>query len=244
MNHTILLPKKIEVLIVSAGGVGTTFLMKEIGKYKHINNFSNKDGFKHITIPPISFNKHLKVIYVFGSPTEACMSLFRRNFHHTQSYKMQQYLPEEDKVEMDTTLEEYAARKKDAFFFERHFEHWSDKYMVYPTLFVKYETLFEHLEEIADFLELPQQFAQDFPVKKERQSRLSDLPNATLGNLNKIYGNFQTNLDKLPPIFIKKGADLNSFRVFWAKPYYLGLEKLFWKKMPLLRQIRNRFLEK
>jgi hypothetical protein len=244
MNHTILLHKKVEVLIVSAGGVGTTFLMKEIGKYKTINNFSNADGFKHLPIPPISFKKNIKVIYVFGNPIEACMSLFRRQFHHTQSYKMQQYLPKQYNVAIETSIEEYAAAGKDGFFFRRHFEHWNDTYVVYPTLFLKYETLFENLGDIADFLELPESFEAEFPKKKERVSQLSNLQKNTLESLNAMYGDLERELSQLPDVFIKKGKDLKGFQSLVAKPYFLGLNKLLWKKMPLLRKVKNQLLPK
>lgn len=240
MKHTILLEKEVEVLIVSAGGVGTTFLLKAIGQYKTTNHVSNEDGFKHITIPPITRNRNLKVIYVFGNPITATMSLFRRNFHHTQSYKMQQYLPQGYRVEMETSLEEYAAKGEDGFYFRRHFDNWSEQYLVYPTLFLRYETLFEHIAEIANFLELPKSFVSDFPAKKTRNSQVENLEKTTLNNLQKMYGSLQVDFDKLPDSLVKEGRDLKSYSVLAARPYYIGVKKLFWKKMPFLRRVKNR----
>jgi len=240
MKHTILLEKEVDVLIVSAGGVGTTFLLKAIGQYKKTNHVSNDDGFKHITIPPITSNRNLKVIYVFGNPITATMSLFRRNFHHTQSYKMQQYLPKGYRVKMETSLEEYAAKGEDGFYFWRHFNNWWAQYLVYPTLFLRYETLFEHVNQIANFLELPESFVNDFPAKKIRNSQVGNLDKATLNNLEKIYGGLQADFDRLPDFFIKEGIDLKSYSVLLARPYYIGVKKLFWKKMPFLRRLKNR----
>lgn len=239
MNHTILLEKEVEVLIVSAGGVGTTFLLKAVGKYKKTNHISNEDGFKHLTIPPITKNSNLKVIYVFGNPITATMSLFRRDFHHTQSYKMQQYLPKGYRVAQETNLEEYAAKGVDGFYFRRHFENWTERYLVYPTLFLRYETLFDNIEEIAHFLELPRAFVTNFPAKKERNSQIENLNKVTLNNLQKLYGDLQADFDKLPDFFIKKGDALKSYTVLLDTPYYKGAKKLFWKKMPFLRQVRN-----
>lgn len=244
MNHTILLEKEIEVLIVSAGGVGTTFLLKAIGKHKTTNHISNFDGFKHITIPPITRNRNLKVIYVFGNPITATMSLFRRNFHHTQSYKMQQYLPQGYRVAMETSLEGYAKKGVDGFYFRRHFDNWAERYLVYPTLFLKYETLFDNVDEIATFLNLPQKFIADFPAKKTRNSQVDNLDKTTLTDLKKMYGRLETNFEELPDFFVKDGKALKSFSVLFDVPYYIGAKKLFWKKMPFLRRVRNRILGK
>lgn len=242
MNHTILLKKEVEVLIVSAGGVGTTFLLKAIGKYKTTNHISNFDGFKHITIPPITRNRNLKVIYVFGNPITATMSLFRRNFHHTQSYKMQQYLPQGYRVAMETSLADYAKSGVDGFYFQRHFDNWVERYLVYPTLFLKYETLFENVEEIRDFLNLPQEFVTNFPAKKMRNSQVDNLDKTTLVDLKKMYGPLEAEFEKLPDFFVKEGKVLKPFSVLLDAPYYIGAKKLFWKKMPFLRRVRNRIL--
>lgn len=91
MRKTIFLKKNIEVLIVSSGGVGTTFLMEEIKRYKTTNDPDNKDGYKHLPIPPISQNPNLKVVYLFGDPVLACISLFRRKYQYAQSKSVEIY---------------------------------------------------------------------------------------------------------------------------------------------------------
>ena len=239
MNHTVFLNKDIEVLVVSAGGVGTTFLMQEIGKYKNVNDASNRDGFKHLPIPPVSFNPGLRVIYVFGNPITACMSLFRRNYQETQSYQMQQYYPKNYQVKKSSSLAEYAEKGQDGFHFQRHFDNWSKHFLVYPTLFLRYETLFEHLEDIVRFLELPNAFITNFPEKAERLSQVTDLDHKTLEKLENLYGNLSNLFLELPSVFIKKGKDLKGFSVFFSTPYYRGLNKFLWKKMPFLRRLKN-----
>ena len=48
------LNSEIEVLIVSAGGVGTSFLAEAISKFKNTNQFEDEDGYKHLPFPPLS----------------------------------------------------------------------------------------------------------------------------------------------------------------------------------------------
>lgn len=241
MNQTIILNKKIEVLIVSAGGVGTTFLMKAIQQFKTTNCPDNSDGFKHLPIPPLSQNANLKVVYIFGSPIMACLSLFRRNYQVIQSIKAQQYLQKDFTISEGMTLEEYAKNGQDGHYFERHLQNWQEQYRLYPTLFLRYETLFENVEILADFLELPPEFVATFPAKKARKSSFENLTESTKRGLQKMYGDLENEMAALPDFFIKKQEQKMTTALFSA-PYQKGLQKWFWKKMPLLRQLKNKLI--
>ena len=240
MKKTIFLDKKIQVLIVSAGGVGTTFLMREIEKYKTTNCSSNTDGYKHLPIPPISFNQNLKVIYIFGNPILASMSLFRRQYHHTQSIKVQEYLRADYTIPFSMSIEEYAKGAKDGFYFKLHFYHWYKQYPIYNTLFLKYETLSEQVEVIRDFLDLPLHFVHNFPPKIKRNSNFSNLSATTLGGLVQLYGSFEKEIQQLPSSMTQKGNYIILLKNIFTRPYLQGLKKVLWRKVPLLRRVRNR----
>jgi len=239
MNNTIILNKDIEVLIVSAGGVGTTFLMDAIGKYKSINQSSNSDGYKHLPIPPISQNPNLKVVYVFGNPVMASISLFRRKYHAVQSIKSQQYLDEGFTISEEMSLAEYASNGEDGHYFERHLNNWETNYRVYPTLFLRYETLFEQLEALALFLDLPAEFVSNFPAKRKRLSDKDALSPSTQEGLDAMYATLAAQMKALPDVFIQEATE--SIRSLLLRPpYKKALSKVFWKKMPLLRKLKNK----
>jgi len=241
MRKTIFLDKEIEVLIVSAGGVGTTFLMKEINKYKRTNCPDNTDGYKHLTIPPISKRRNLKVIYVFGDPIMATLSLFRRSYHQTQSIQMQRFYHSDFVIPMEMTLEEYLDKDKDGLFFERHLKNWQEKYRLHPTLFLKYETLFEHLETIASFIQAPNTFLVNFPEKKERLSALTEISENTKSRLEVFYGNFSRKIAQMPPVEI---VDKKAFFILSKKVYVLAIWDAFLKKNKFIRIIWNKLVSK
>lgn len=242
MKNTIFLSKNIEVLIVSAGGVGTTFLMEEIGKYKKTNCPSNTDGYKHMPVPPISGNQNLKVVYVFGNPIMASMSLFRRNYHHLQSLKAQQFLNRKYVIPAEMSLEAYAKNGQEGHHFRQHFHNWSQRFSIYPTLFIRYESLFEYLNELADFLDLPAEFIQNFPEKKERKSNIDAVSSATLRGLNKMYDSFLEEINQKPAVFIRAENRRNSVLDFFSKPYYTGIKRIVFNK--IIRPVKKSLLDK
>jgi len=220
MKKTIYLDPDIETLIVSAGGVGTTFLIKAIGAYKKTNDPDNLDGYKHLPIPPISKNQSLKVIYIFGDPLVATVSLFRRKYHRTQSAVMQKFRKEKVLLPLDLSLQEYVAQGKDRLFFGPHFNHWVLRFPFYDTLFIHYDVLFDHLKEIRDFLDLPASFIENFPPKKDRASSLDQLDATTLEGLENMYGYLVEQFQQLPSFFINETERTASTRLFFSQPLY------------------------
>jgi hypothetical protein len=194
----IVLPKDIEVVVGSFGGVGTTFLMKYLANFKRLNDPNDKDGFKHSPLPPMSFNPRVKFLYVYGNPKLATISLFRRHYHHYQSRKLQKWVQEPiNPVPKKMTLAEYAYLGNDGLHFENHFQNWYSRYLTHPTMFIRYETIFDSVEAILDFLEIPLAYSKEFPAKKERLSiDLGISPEIEKG-LDKIYDNLNHRLSEL-----------------------------------------------
>ncbi|OKH18213.1 hypothetical protein [[Limnothrix rosea] IAM M-220] len=135
-NHCVVL-QNLELLIVSFGGVGTSFFMNFFNQHKLINCRHNGDGLKHLVEPPLVLSPNLKAIYIFGDPIEATVSLFRRGYHHAHSRKISP--DKEATLELmspETSLEDYAGYGKDLFGFERHYQNWSYIDRHYPVLFI------------------------------------------------------------------------------------------------------------
>ena len=55
-----IIPKDIEVVVGSYGGVGTTFFLDFVAQFKKTNHPQDEDKIKHLGMPPISFNKEIK----------------------------------------------------------------------------------------------------------------------------------------------------------------------------------------
>ena len=219
----IVLPGDIEVVVVSYGGVGTTFLLHFLSQYMKTNDPDDADGFKHLTLPPVSFNSKLKFIYVYGNPQLAATSLFRRSYHHAQSIKLQKWssnatLP----ISEEMTLGEYASEGVDKFNFRNNFHNWYDKYQsIYPTMFVRYETIFDNVEAILDFLGLPEECIKHFPENKNRSSSIDELPVETLKQLDGMYADFSDELGEMGDVEIRVNKNRNTSKIKYISPPYL-----------------------
>ncbi len=240
MEKTIFLDRHIEVVVVSAGGVGTTFLMEAIAKYKKVNKSSNADGYKHLPIPPISFNSALKVVYVYGDPVLACLSLFRRNYHHAQSKWATKF--QEDKYIIPATyhVEDYATRNEDGHYFEEHKNNWEQKYLCYPTFFIKYDDIHNSIQDLSSFLDLPPSFIDNFPERKPRQSASDKLSQETLSNIKKIYATYKNEVDNLSGFYIKE-PEISKMSLFSEAIYRKAIAEALYKKFSLFRKIKNKF---
>lgn len=129
-----------EFLICSFGGVGTTFFINFVKKYKKTNSPADRDGFKHQKHPPKKFKHAFKAIYIFGDPFNALISIFNRNFQREQLRKISKPKIKkfEDKI---VNLLSYLNNGKDLFRFENHFDCWAKSKVRYPILFIKYENI-------------------------------------------------------------------------------------------------------
>jgi hypothetical protein len=224
-----ILDSSVQVLVASYGGVGTTFLSEEIGRYCRVNDPRDMDGYKHCPVPPLRGSKNLKVIYVVGDPILAAASLFRRGFHADQAGKLQYSKLRRRFPNRNLALEDYAKAGLDLFLFDEHFEAWTKDYVFYPTLVLKYESIYESLAQIGEFLSLPPEFVSDFPPPKERGSSLDKIAQENLENLQKMYGSLQDKINSLPNVF-DLPASVNQLAALWDARYWIGgVRDVFWR---------------
>ena len=92
----------------------------------------------------------------------------------------------------------------DPFGFEYSFDRWTNPDdRGYPTLVVKYETMWNNLPAIAEFLELDEySFIAGFPKKRERKRPGTDFPEAMYTNLRRLYSSLITKRSQIPDIMI------------------------------------------
>ena len=240
-QRTIFANPDIDVIVTSSGGGGTTFLINEIARYKRTNDSENMDGLKHIPIPPLSKNPNIKAIYIFGNPILACVSLFHRKYHYTQSRMVQKFYVRKHLVAYNKKIQSYASEGKESLFFRRHLNNWNQRYNLYPILFIRYESLFSHLDELSDFLGLPPEFKGDFPSWKPRSSNFEGLSANTKADLEALYGPMNNEIKQWPDCFLVPGQNGSVSRLFLTSNLYrTAFLHAIGKRYPLLRSVGNK----
>ena len=209
---SVFVPRRIEVLVASYGGVGTTFLIEFLSQFRVTNDRHDGDNLKHLPMPPVSLNHRFRCVYVFGDPVVAAASLFQRDMQHAQSVKLLQHRRDLSPIPDGMALEAYARAGADRFHFRAHFKNWHERYCVHPTLFLRHETLWDNLDALSEFLGLPDEAIDAFPEKRERNTKLNDLPPETLAGLERMYGPLRDELLERPDAEVR-GADLAGKRL-------------------------------
>jgi hypothetical protein len=195
-------PRNIEFCVVSAGGVATTQLLAYFqGRYA-ANSLCDADSLKHLPIPAVSFNPFFRCVYLFGDPVPAVISLFRRGYHALQARKLRRGCGGSS-MESCLRIEEYATGGRDLFGFEAHFDNYFQRHLVHPTLFIRYESLWDHLPTLRAFLHLEKSAFDDFAPRRSRHE--ADVPPAVVDQLRAIYRPFQKRLDDMPDTFVRGG---------------------------------------
>lgn len=233
-----ILPKRIDVIVASFGGVGTTFLTSFISKYKNTNHPADIDGLKHLPIPPISFNPNIRFIYVYGDPVLATISLFRRQYQYPHSRKLQQYQNVSmSPIPKDMSLEQYASNGVDQFLFRSHFYNWYESYLFHPTMFIRFERLWDHIDLLIRFLGLPESAINEFPEKKQRNSDPALIPKATMNGLQRLYGSFSNDLKALDDVEIRRRNQYKTTDILFSRNFRIALTSGF--KYAMAHKLKN-----
>lgn len=77
----------IKCIIISPGGVGTTFLIDYIANFKITNDRNDADFLKHLPYLPKRL-QGIPILFVTGQPEEIYNSLRIRNYHAIQAAKL------------------------------------------------------------------------------------------------------------------------------------------------------------
>ena len=208
-----------KILVCSFGGVGSKCLVK--GILQTDNETLLQKAHIHRRTPPSKNEiKGRKVIYVFGNPMNAVISFFQRRDALSQlhgfvtkkdntgdiNWAIKHCVALEgmsDLLEPAYDLPAYLTHNIDMFKLEEHFYNWYHAKTSYPILFVRYETMWENLEEIFDFLKLSKKKIINFPKKETRASDWKDEAPEIVDGLESIYGNLRQKFDNLPDIQIR-----------------------------------------
>lgn len=183
----------------SFGGAGTSMVMEFAGRYHSTNDMQDVSGYKHIPFPPRHPTTVKKVVYVYGSPTDATISLFRRGFGRIQAHRNGNpfWL-------RDISLEEYAAIGRDRLLLEKHFTTWTNPSLRnYPVLLVRYERIWQNLREIFGFLDIPLEDMDQFPRPRQRESTGELFSGNLRQRLDRIYAGLTASMAKFSDVQIR-----------------------------------------
>lgn len=199
-NYSYYFLKDIDIYITSHGGVGTTFLIDYIANHKKVNDSSSfkNNLVKHLPKPPRQFGKNLKIIYVFGDPVLATLSLFQRNYAYLQCHKNGSY----SKIYKETSLDEYISSKQDKLALTKNFFEWSKNPTTAPILYINYSKIWQYKYLIADFIEVPNSSFHDFPIFQERSSSLNMLTENQISTLREVYSDYYNLMGKIGDVKI------------------------------------------
>ena len=168
----------------------------------------------HQRVPYEEVPEGKKVIYVVGDPAHAIASFFRRaanedpddphpghrNFLARHCRNLE---GDVQKLSDGYRLEDFLRSEEDPFRLAHHFHSWMRSKVSYPILFVRYETLWEHVEEIFDFVGIPRAEAASFPEKRQNYVERNRKYDGPLAQLRVKCAPLIAEVEALPPILLR-----------------------------------------
>jgi hypothetical protein len=169
----------------------------------------------HQRRPDLYLPADKKVIYVFGDPAHSIASFFRRDLTARSVVEPDDSHPgfagfarahckhlggDYQRICDGYGLEDFLSSPDDPFGLEDHFHQWTDARVPYPILLVRYETLWEHLEEIHEYVGLPCEAAASFPARKKTYVERHSEYDEPMARLRVKYRRLRAAMDKLPAI--------------------------------------------
>ena len=246
----------IDTLVCSPGGVATTSFMQFIQQYRTINNPWDRDGLKHIDKPPVTNNKNLKAIYIYGDPFNLIISIFRRNYQEVHSRKLLMSYSNLAPISEQESLDGYLEKGIDRLKLEKHFYNWKKSNSSYPVMMIKYEDMWNNLPQIFEYLEIPISEIEKFPKQRKRSANWKELSERNKKDLFQLYGELYKDILESENILITKSVNnSNSFirqlyiyliklkaNVFSGQEYLLGvLKERSFNKYQLMKKVVRSF---
>lgn len=147
----------LNVHVASIGGSGTTAFMAELADVEPpiiTNNIDDNDHIKHAPYTLLVTSRFFMaqhpdvIVYLYGDPVRAIMSLDRRGYlvaqaHKTRTDQFPQIVPE--------NITDYAFNEGDFLQVEKHFDSYYNQ-CDYPVAFLNIAEKTDHIEELAHFL--------------------------------------------------------------------------------------------
>lgn len=152
-------------LVISTGGAGTTFLMKHLAHFVHINDAFDNDRIKHLPRLPAGWLESRRVLYVYTEPEDVFWSIRRRCWVHMHAGELGCLTCQFTLGGLRQKLFERAVRKQIDTFHSYRSEN---------IMLLAYDDIWTRVEEISTFFGIEdERFVREFPARRPRKSRLN-----------------------------------------------------------------------
>jgi len=207
-----------ELLVNSFGGCGSKLLAKQI---IHSLDLPLPYGqyHKHERNPElIELDDIQRKVYVYGDPLQAILSFFVRQKVNTHLHGFNPTVQDGrldwvnrhcrnlkgnvEGMRYEMSLVDFIENGDDFFKLEDFFNRWIKHAHTSPILFVRYETIWDNLKGIAEQLELPASFINNFPAKEPRSADINVLSELQQDKLKDMLSNLISNINELPDLFL------------------------------------------
>ncbi|MEO9476657.1 MAG: hypothetical protein ABJG41_14040 [Cyclobacteriaceae bacterium] len=164
----------VDVWLCSTGGAGSNLLKHFLEQHVKVKSPYSAALLTHHKEPVDCDKLNYKAIYLHADPFSILKSVKRRGLVKTNIKKLnnQINLGDSDILLLESLFNQ--------------FEKWSTAKVSYPVLCIKYEALYDSLDQIGEFLSIPM---DNFPPKKERLS--SDIEVE-----DRLYNQFRSSYEK------------------------------------------------
>lgn len=193
------------VQVTSFGGSGTTTLYEHLLEAgADVPNTPGSFPFKHQRVPPghAEVPTGFRVVYPYGDPRNAIVSVFRRGFQGGHYRGMRLRAPSVEVEQHLESLERFLDAGVDEFELQDHFDRWhAPAARGYPVMFLRFEDLPLIWPRVRDFVGLPRN-AQCPPIRT-RASVWEALPAGLRARIDEIYGPLARRLALLPSVELR-----------------------------------------
>ena len=212
-----------ELLINSIGGCGSKYLTRQISLI--LENRSVINSHAHIASPLDVHSDVEKVVFVFGDLYLSLLSFFNRRKSITRLHGFFEEEPKHsfnegwaklhcrnlggsyEKFQSSWGLRQYLKNQEDLFGVKEFFCNWFSRENLrksnFEVIFLRYETLGEHFQDVLDFLDTKVDERRIEPFKS-RGSSVEQLSDEEMNLLTSLYGDTYTMRSSLPDSFRKE----------------------------------------
>ncbi|MFY0642952.1 MAG: hypothetical protein JXR19_00640 [Bacteroidia bacterium] len=164
-----------------------------LGEFPQV--FQNDLQSSHVDVSKIK-----GAIYIIGDPALTVVSLYNRGL--ATDFVLDISQDKNAKVPRD--ISEFLDEGADVFLLEQQLDLWLKGSWQYDVLIVKYEHIWNHLDELAKFANLSPELVKKEFKQKKRRTKKDELYKKVS---NRVYSSLQEKIEQLPPIqIIKRNA--------------------------------------
>lgn len=191
--------KKYDVLIISAGGGGTTYFIDYLSNNidLKINHKGDIDGIKHISYDRVNRLNNIncnKIIYLYNDPLLAIKSFYRRQFlRHIHKLGNPHNLSTEYIKNYNMYADLVKNEKKDLYGINEQYDFYMNGDINKDILFVNFNNILKNKKRISEFIGVDSNIFDNFQIKERNSENI----NTDDDVITQIYKDLFEKIDKM-----------------------------------------------